>query len=49
MLLIVLVVYKVTTPMTVGSFTQTVVVSNLLIAALHTATLASIWRATATP
>ncbi len=49
MLLIVQVVYKVTTPMTVGSFTQPVVVSDLLIAALHTATLASIWRASATP
>ena len=43
-LLAVQVVYKVTTPLTVGNIANPVVVSNLLIAALHLVTLAVIWR-----
>ncbi len=43
-LLLVQVVYKVTTPFTVGSFTHTVVMSNLAIAAFHGITLWSIWK-----
>ncbi len=39
-LLLVQVVYKVTTPLTVGTFRNPAVISNLLIAALHTVTLA---------
>ena len=42
-LLAVQVVYKVTTPFTVGSFINPVVVSNLLISGLHIATLAAIY------
>lgn len=40
-LLVVQIVYKLTTPLTVGSFTNPVVVSNLLIAPFHGATLRS--------
>ncbi len=43
-LLLVQIVYKVTTPFTVGSFSNPVVVSNLAIAAFHSLTLAMIWR-----
>lgn len=43
-LLLVQVVYKVTTPLTVGTLDNPVVISNLGIAAFHTATLALIWR-----
>lgn len=43
-LLLVQVTYKLTTPFTVGSFTNPVVVSNLAIAAFHSLTLWSIWR-----
>ncbi len=43
-LLLVQVVYKLTTPFTVGTLGNPVVVSNLLIAALHTVTLLVIWR-----
>ncbi len=42
-LLAVQVVYKVTTPFTVGSLRNPVVVSNLLIAAFHTAAIGSVW------
>ena len=38
-LLLVQIVYKITTPVTVGTLGNPVVVSNLLIAAVHTATL----------
>ncbi|MEM8933169.1 MAG: hypothetical protein AAGE94_18420, partial [Acidobacteriota bacterium] len=41
-LLLVQVVYKATTPWTVGSFAHPVVVSNLVIAAFHAATLVTI-------
>lgn len=41
-LLLVQVVYKVTTPFTVGSFANPVVISNLFIAAVHLTTLALI-------
>ncbi|MEM1435492.1 MAG: hypothetical protein AAGG11_15645 [Pseudomonadota bacterium] len=43
-LLLVQVIYKVTTPVTVGTLKNPVVISNLLIAAVHGVTLASIWR-----
>jgi hypothetical protein len=38
-LLLVQVLYKLTTPFTVGSFANPVVISNLVIAALHLTTL----------
>jgi len=41
-LLLVQVVYKLTTPFTVGSFTNPVVISNIIIAALHLTTLSLI-------
>ena len=43
-LLLVQVVYKVTTPFTVGTLANPVVVSNLAIAAFHAVTLAITWR-----
>ncbi|MEI7862498.1 MAG: hypothetical protein WCJ21_07700 [Planctomycetota bacterium] len=43
-LLLVQVLYKVTTPLTVGTIANPVVVSNLLIAGFHTATLICLWR-----
>lgn len=43
-LLLVQVVYKATTPLTVGSFTNPVVISNLAIAAVHLVTLVLILR-----
>ncbi|MEL7448776.1 MAG: hypothetical protein AAFN78_06175 [Pseudomonadota bacterium] len=43
-LLLVQVIYKLSTPLTVGTLGNPVVVSNLLIAALHTVTLVVIWR-----
>lgn len=43
-LLLVQVVYKLTTPITVGSLTNPVVISNLLVAAVHLVTLALILR-----
>lgn len=46
-LLLVQVAYKLTTPLTVGTFANPVVVSNLAIAAFHAVTLATIWRACA--
>jgi hypothetical protein len=43
-LLLVQIVYKVTTPFTVGTFANPVVISNLGIATFHSVTLWSIWR-----
>lgn len=43
-MLLVQVLYKVTTPYTVGTVANPVVVSNLAIAAFHTATIVVIWR-----
>ena len=43
-LLLVQIVYKFTTPFTVGSFTHPVVMSNLGIAAFHCFTLWAIWK-----
>ena len=43
-LLLVQVIYKLTTPFTVGSFSNPVVISNILIAVMHIATLSFIWR-----
>ena len=45
-LLLVQVLYKFTTPFTVGSFTNPVVISNLLVAMLHLITLYVILRTT---
>jgi hypothetical protein len=44
-LLLVQVIYKVTTPFTVGEISHPVVISNLAIAAFHIATLITIFRA----
>jgi hypothetical protein len=46
-LLLVQILYKVTTPFTVGTFGHPVVLSNLAIAALHCLTLWTIWRGAA--
>ena len=43
-LLFLQIVYKTTTPITVGTIKNPVVVSNLLIAAFHIATLATLWQ-----
>jgi hypothetical protein len=43
-LLLVQVLYKVITPLTVGTLANMVVVSNLVIAGFHTATLMCLWR-----
>lgn len=43
-LLFLQIVYKITTPFAVGSFKNPVIISNLLIAAFHTATLMLVWR-----
>ena len=43
-LLVVQVVYKVTTPLTVRTIKNPVVISNILIAAFHTATLTFMWN-----
>ena len=43
-LLFVQVVYKLTTPLTVGTMNNPVVVSNLLIALFHTITIYTIWK-----
>ena len=43
-LLLVQVLYKVTTPLTVGTLANPVVVSNLVVAGFHTATLICLWR-----
>lgn len=42
-LFVVQIVYKVTTPFTVGSFSHPVVVSNLVISAVHLVTVAAIF------
>ena len=44
-LLFVQVVYKLTTPFTVGTLNNPVVVSNLFIAAFHSVTIYTVWRA----
>jgi hypothetical protein len=44
-LLLVQVLYKITTPFTVGTFLNPVVVSNLAVAVLHTVTLVLLFRA----
>lgn len=44
-LLLVQIIYKFTTPFTVGSFTHPVVLSNLAIATFHCLTLWVIWKA----
>ncbi len=44
-LLVIQIVYKLTTPLTVGTFKNPVVVSNLLIAVFHLATVYTIWKA----
>lgn len=43
-LLIVQIIYKITTPFTVGTVAHPVVISNLVIAVMHAVTLAFIWR-----
>jgi hypothetical protein len=43
-LLVVQIVYKVSTPFTVGSFGHPVVISNLSIAAFHCLTVWAIWK-----
>jgi hypothetical protein len=43
-LLLVQIIYKYSTPFTVGSFTNPVVISNLGIAAFHSITLWAIWK-----
>jgi hypothetical protein len=43
-LLLVQIIYKFSTPFTVGSFTNPVVISNLGIAAFHSVTLWAIWK-----
>ena len=43
-LLLIQILYKVTTPFTVGTLMNPVVVSNLLIAIFHTATVYTIWQ-----
>jgi protein-S-isoprenylcysteine O-methyltransferase Ste14 len=42
--LLVQVLYKVTTPLTIGTLANPVVVSNLVVAGFHTATLMCLWR-----
>jgi hypothetical protein len=46
-LLLVQVIYKFTTPFTVGTFANPVVISNLAIAAFHSLTLWAIWKSSA--
>lgn len=48
-LLLVQVIYKVSTPITVGAFQHPVVTSNLIIAALHALTLIAIFRTAGNP
>ncbi len=43
-LLLVQIIYKFTTPFSVGSFSNPVVISNLAIAAFHCITLWTIWK-----
>lgn len=44
-LLLMQVIYKITTPVTVGSITNPIVISNLVIAALHVGTLVALFSA----
>ncbi len=48
-LLMVQVLYKFTTPITVESLQNPVVISNLIVAAFHLVTLISIWRVVGNP
>jgi hypothetical protein len=48
-LLSVQILYKITTPVSVGTFHNPVVISNLGIAVFHTITLLVIWRAIGNP
>ena len=48
-LLAVQIVYKVITPVATGGFRNPVVISNLAIAAFHTATLWTIWQSIGNP
>jgi hypothetical protein len=48
-LLAVQVIYKLTTPFTVGTLQNPVVISNLGIALFHSLTLVVIWRTTGNP
>lgn len=43
-LLLVQIIYKATTPLTVGTFRNPVVISNLLVAVFHTAALITLFR-----
>jgi hypothetical protein len=43
-LLSVQIIYKFTTPFTVGTFTNSVVISNIIIAAFHCITIYFIWK-----
>jgi hypothetical protein len=43
-LLLMQVIYKITTPFTVGSISNPIVISNLVIAALHVGTLAALYQ-----
>ena len=49
LLLFLQIIYKLTTPLTVGSIQNPVVISNLVISAVHFATLLSIWRTVGFP
>lgn len=48
-LLTVQIIYKITTPLTLGAFENPVVISNLGIAVFHAITLLVIWRAIGNP
>ncbi|MEM1157254.1 MAG: hypothetical protein AAF649_10045 [Verrucomicrobiota bacterium] len=43
------IIYKISTPVTVGTLSNSVVISNLAIAAFHVITLVFIWRTTGNP
>jgi len=43
-LLMVQIIYKFTTPLTVGTFSNSVVISNVLIATFHLITVGLIWK-----
>lgn len=49
LLLSIQIVYKLLTPVTVGTFSNSVVISNVLIAAFHTITVIAIWRSIGNP
>ena len=48
-LLLMQIIYKLTTPITVGTFYNSVVISNLVIAAFHSVTLFITWRSIGNP